>query len=235
MNNIPLYVAVLIVLSTWLTVFFFYKASSYSKTTLMVLLCWLAIQSVIGLSGFYTVTNSMPPRFPLLVLPPVILIICLFVSKTGRAFIDRLNIKTLTLLHAVRIPVEIVLFWLYIHKTVPQVMTFEGWNFDILSGISALLIYYFGFVKHRLGRSVLLLWNFACLALLINIVVIAVLSAPLPFQQLAFDQPNIAVMYFPFVWLPCCIVPLVLFAHLASIRKLLLAGKMIEVPFSTAY
>jgi hypothetical protein len=67
----------------------------------------------------------------------------------------------------------------------------------------------------------LLLWNFICLGLLINIVVNAVLSAPSVFQQFAFGQPNTAILYFPFVWLPCCVVPLVLLAHLTSIRKLL--------------
>jgi hypothetical protein len=56
--------------------------------------------------------------------------------------------------------------------------------------------------------------------LLINIVATAILSMPFPFQQLAFDRPNIAIMYFPYVWLPCCVVPIVLFAHLVSLRKL---------------
>jgi len=100
-------------------------------------------------------------------------------------------------------------------------MTFEGQNFDILSGLTAPIIFYVGFIKKRIGRKAMLVWNFLCLGLLINIVVIAVLSAPFPFQKLAFDQPNIAVLYFPFVWLPCCIVPLVLFSHVATIRQLL--------------
>jgi hypothetical protein len=65
-----------------------------------------------------------------------------------------------------------------------------------------------------------LLWNFICLGLLVNIIVNAVLSAPFPFQQFGFSQPNIAVLYFPYVWLPCGIVPLVLLSHLAVIRQL---------------
>jgi len=55
---------------------------------------------------------------------------------------------------------------------------------------------------------------------LFNIVLTAILSAPLPIQQLAFEQPNIAVMYFPFVYLPGFIVPIVLFSHLVVISKL---------------
>jgi hypothetical protein len=100
-------------------------------------------------------------------------------------------------------------------------MTFEGRNFDIISGISAPLIYYFGFVKKAIKRQWIIGWNFLCLALLANIVTTAILSAPFPFQQLAFNQPNIAIFYFPFVWLPAFVVPVVLLAHLVSIRQLL--------------
>jgi hypothetical protein len=127
----------------------------------------------------------------------------------------------LTILHIVRAPVELVLFWLFVYKAVPKLMTFEGRNFDVLSGLTAPLIYYFGFIKQYIGKKGILLWNFICLALLMNIVVNAILAAPFPIQQFGFDQPNIAVLYFPYIWLPCCIVPLVLLSHLATIKKLL--------------
>jgi len=56
-------------------------------------------------------------------------------------------------------------------------------------------------------------WNFIALGLLLNIVTNAILSAPFAFQKFAFDQPNIAVLYFPFSWLPAYIVSTVLFGH----------------------
>jgi hypothetical protein len=186
------------------------------------------MQAIVGLSGFYTITDTMPPRFLLLVLPPLFFIICLFVTAKGRQYLDSLDTKFLTILHIVRVPVELVLFWLFINKAVPELMTFEGRNFDIFSGITAPVIFYFGFIKQQVGRKIILLWNIVCLGLLINIVVNAVLSAPFPFQKFAFDQPNIAVLYFPFVWLPCCIVPLVLLSHLATIRQLLNKQKKIN-------
>jgi len=65
-----------------------------------------------------------------------------------------------------------------------------------------------------------MLWNVICLGLLFNIVINAILSAPTIFQAQAFDQPNIGVFYFPFVWLPCFIVPAVLFSHLVCLKKL---------------
>ncbi len=225
MENLPTYVSIVFGLTTILTVGLFYKATNNSKTTLLILLTWLALQTAIGLSGFYTVTDTIPPRFLLLVLPPMLFIVGLFTTSKGRQFIDSIDTKTLTILHTIRIPVEIVLFWLFVNKTVPELMTFEGRNFDILSGITAPAIFYFGFIKKQLDRKIILIWNFICLALLLNIVTNAILSAPFPFQKFAFDQPNIAVLYFPFNWLPSCVVPLVLLSHLATIRQLLNGGQ----------
>jgi hypothetical protein len=100
-------------------------------------------------------------------------------------------------------------------------MTFEGRNFDIIAGISAPIIAYFGLTKTKLNKKTILLWNFICLGLLANIVVNALFSAPSPIQKFAFDQPNIAILNFPFSWLPTFIVPIVLFGHLISIRQLM--------------
>ncbi|MFM9945539.1 MAG: hypothetical protein ACKVQB_09940 [Bacteroidia bacterium] len=221
MENLPTFIGIVFGLTTILTVLFFYKAATYSKTVLYVLCGWLLMQAFIGLTGFYTLTDTMPPRLALAVAPMFIAIAILFFTAQGRIFIDSLDTKTLTLLHTVRIPVEIVLFWLFLEGTVPQLMTFEGRNFDIISGITAPLVWYFGFVKNKLSPKLILIWNFICLGLLLNIVINAILSAPFPTQQFAFDQPNIAVLYFPFVWLPGCVVPLVLLSHLVVIRRLI--------------
>lgn len=225
MENLPIYISIVFALTTLLTVGIFYSAAGNSKTTVLILLVWLGLQTFIGLSGFYTVTDTIPPRFLLLILPPLLVIIILFTTLKGRQYIDSLDIKTLTLLHTIRIPVELVLFWLSVNKAVPELMTFEGRNLDILSGLTAPFIFYFGFIKKSLNKKVILFWNFICTGLLLNIVINAILSAPFPFQQFAFDQPNIAVLHFPFNWLPSCVVPLVLFSHLASIRQLLNNGK----------
>jgi hypothetical protein len=222
MENVAYYVHVVFIITTLITIYFFYKAAHQSKTVLTIITGWLIIQSIISLNGFYTITNTIPPRFLLAIAPPLLFILILFATARGRSFIDRLDIKALTLLHIVRILVELVLWWLFVQKTIPQIMTFEGRNPDILSGITVPVVYYFAFVRKKISNKVVLVWNIVCLLLLFNIVTTAILAAPTPFQQLAFDQPNIAVLYFPFIWLPCCIVPLVFFAHLVAIRRLVI-------------
>lgn len=221
MNNLPSYINIVFICITLLTLWLFFRAANYSKTSLFILTFWVIFQSFMGVFGFYYNLDSFPPRFLLLIVPAIIFIIVLFNTAKGQAFIDKLSIEKLTLLHTIRIAVEIVLLWLFLQKKIPQLMTFEGRNFDILSGITAPIVYYLVFVKHLMSKKMLLFWNFACLALLLNIVINALLSAPLPFQQFAFEQPNIAILYFPFNLLPSVVVPLVLFAHLVTIRRLL--------------
>lgn len=224
MAGLPFYIAGSFIITTLLALAFLYKAARGSKAVLLLSLAWLGLQGAIGLSGFYTVTTTVPPRLGLLLLPPLMAIIICFVTKGGRYFIDSLTVKWLTILHVVRVPVELVLVWLFAQKYVPQLMTFEGRNFDVVSGLTAPVIFYFGYVRRSIGRNILLGWNLICLLLLLNIVINAVLSAPGLFQRFAFDQPNVAILYFPFVWLPSFIVPVVLLAHLASIRRLLKSG-----------
>jgi len=221
MDNLPGYIYLVFGLTLLLAILLFYKATNYSKSFLTLIFVWIVFQSIISLSGFYKIANTLPPRFGLLIIPALVFIIIQFNTKKGKQFTDGLNIKTLTLFHIVRIPVELVLYWLFLQKTVPELMTFEGRNFDIFSGLSAPIIFYFGFVKKKLNRIFLLIWNFVCLALLLNIVFNALLSLPGIFQKFAFEQPNIAILHFPFVLLPSVLVPLVLFSHLASIRQLL--------------
>ena len=231
-QNLPVYISVVFGITTIVTLLAFNKVVRSSATystvkiataILLSQILWLILQGVLAFNNVYsTHLKMMPPKLLILgILPPILFIIGLFISKTGRIFIDSLPLKQLTYLNTVRIAVEIVLFCLFLNGAVPQLMTFEGGNLDILSGLTAPLIAWFGFTKKTLNRKLILTWNFICLALLINIVIRALLSTPLPIQKLAFDQPNIAILNFPFVWLPVYIVPLVLFGHLVSIRQLL--------------
>lgn len=114
--HLPLYVNIVFALTTLLTLWLFYTAAYGSKTVLGVMHGWLALQAVLGLFGFYLQTQAVPPRFPVLVLPPLLLLITLLATGRGRRFIDHLRLDQLTLLHIVRVPVEIVLFWLFIGK-----------------------------------------------------------------------------------------------------------------------
>jgi hypothetical protein len=182
----------------------------------------MIFQMALGMSGFYVDGYSLPPRFLLLLLPPILLVVVIAFSLKGKIFMDSLDLKQLTLIQSIRAGLELVLFFLYTAKAVPEIMTFEGRNFDIVSGLTAPFVYYYGFIKQRMSRTAMIAWNFIALGLALNIVITAILSAPTPLQQFGFDQPNIAVAYFPFTWLPSVVVPILIFSHFVSIRQLIL-------------
>ena len=226
-EGLPVYVSIVFLLTTLLSVWFLVSAArkaGESSTPYRILVflvpLWMLLTGYLATTDFYRYSEAVPPRVVAFgVLPSVFVIAIYFVAFRG--FIASLPLTTLTIVHVVRIPVELVLLWLFQNGQVPILMTFEGWNFDILSGMTAPIIYWIAFRSERANRVLLVIWNLATLGLLINIVTIAVLSFRTPLQQLAFDQPNVGVTYLPFIWLPAIIVPIVLFAHLAALYQLL--------------
>jgi hypothetical protein len=205
---------------TLLTVYLFYRASGKRKLVVLIVLLWMLAQAGLGLSGFYSDTSAFLPRVFFQVIPAFATIVFLFINRKTRAWIDNADAGMLTLLHSIRIGVELVIYGLFTVKLMPEILTFEGRNFDIIAGLTAPVVYYFGYVRKVIGRTGLLIWNFGCLVLLFNIVIHAALSVPTPFQQFGFEQPNVAILQFPFNWLPSVVVPLVLFSQLIVIRRL---------------
>jgi hypothetical protein len=219
-QSLPLYISLLFSATVILTIVWFYIATK-SKTFLLLAIGWVVVQTILGLSGIYRDAEAMPPKLILFgVAPAMLVIVVTFLTARGRAFIDRIDLKTITYMHSIRIPVEIVLALLFHQGFVSVLMTFEGTNFDMFSGITSPIVAYFAFRAGQQHKKLLFGWNILCLILLLNVVITAALAISSPFQQLAFDQPNVAIMYFPFNLLPTFVVPVVLFAHLVALRRL---------------
>jgi len=220
MINIPDYINWSFYFTVILTLVFLLLAAPRIDKLAALCIAWLSVQMVISTSGYYLEPDMFPPALTLLVLPPLLIVFFAVFSGYTIKSIKNFRAGWLTMLHVVRIPVEVVLYWLFKEGLVHQDMTFQGRNFDIFIGFSAPLVAYFGYVRPVLPIWVLMLWNVIGLGFLFNIVGIALMSTPGPLHMMNQDQPNEAMLNFPFAWLPCFIVPCVLFAHLASIRKI---------------
>jgi len=197
----------------------FVQASRKNAAFRFGALAWLTIVAVPALLGFFMVTDTLPPRTPLLIAPTFVMMLIAFNTKRGQAFIDGLDARALVWLSLVRVPVEICLYWLYEAGQVPEIMTFSGLNWDILAGASAPIVAFLYFTRKRMSRKLFVAWNVMVILLLATIIVIATLSVPSPFQQFGFDQPNIGILQFPIVWLPSFVAPLVFFSHFVLIRQ----------------
>jgi len=226
-QNAPTYVALIFGLTALATAGAFllavYKHSASSRIGRLVIILlppWMVVQAWVGVSGIDQNTSTVPPRLFLTGILPALVAIIICFTFFRSDLVEALPLRLLTLIHVVRIPVEVVLLWLSQSGDVPRIMTFEGWNFDILSGLFAPVVYLISFRGPQINRGILIAYNIVGLVLLANVVSIAIMSLPSPIQQVAFEQPNQAVLFFPYIWLPAVVVPLVLFSHLASLWKL---------------
>lgn len=185
---------------------------------LIGILLWASAVSVASLTGFTTNFDIFPINaMPLLLFPLLTTIILLFTDDM-KTLVVYLNIKVITQLQVFRVFVEIILWALFIQNLLPEQMTFEGRNFDILAGITALIAA--RFAPHNKGA--LIAWNIFGLALLINIVAIALLSMPTPFRVFQNEPANVIVTHFPYIFLPTFLVPLAYILHFLSLKKLLI-------------
>lgn len=231
-ENLPPYISIVFILTTFLTIGFLFHGIRQTairtipaKILIGFISFWVFFTATAAIGGFYADTSAFPPRIFIFGVFPFLLLIVSFFIFFRKNFIEKLPLKTLVLLSIIRIPVEIVIYWLFQSGLMPEIMTFEGRNFDILSGISAPFIFWLAFRNDKINRFILLIWNTFALILLVNIVSTAVLAIPSSFQQIAFEQPNRAVLFFPFIWLPSIVVPIVLFSHLIIYWKLLFASE----------
>ncbi len=199
--------------TTLVSIFLFAQAHKESRKIAFVLLGYTAIQYLLGASEFYEKTDTIPPRFILNILPTIAGILWLFFSKKGKEILAGFDRKKLALVHIVRVPVELVLYGLFVASQIPRIMTFAGNNFDIVMGFTAPVIWYFGYNRGFVSSGVIKIWHYVGLLLLINIIITAILAAPFPFQQIAFEQPNIGILTDPFNLLASVVAPLVLAAH----------------------
>jgi len=218
-ERLPQWVNVLFILTTIVTIVFFYFSNGKPLKLTVIIILWSIVHAVLAYSGYYLVTDTAIPRFGLVLIPITMLIIYSLLPRQRDMVLQARNLKISTFLHVVRLPVEIVLFQLFVYQMIPKLMTFEGINYDILMGITAPIIGYL-FVRHKLSEKGLILWNMLGLCLISGILLLGILSSELPIQQLAFDQPNRAVTYFPYILLPATIVPIVWWTHLTDILKL---------------
>ncbi|MBA3681680.1 MAG: hypothetical protein H0W73_11035 [Bacteroidetes bacterium] len=205
------------ILITLLSFALFYLGSGKDKRVLIFFLFWILVVGILSLTGFFQRTDVLPPRLLLVVIPSVFYIIHFY----KKLKVESLKVNYLLAIHILRLPIELVLYFLFLQKKIPVIMTFHGWNFDIIIGNTAIILWVYIIIsKKALNKTFFKLWNIAGIIFLSVIVFIAILSTPSPIQKFAFDQPNIAILQFPFAFLPAVVVPIVLISHLLCLKAL---------------
>ena len=175
---------------------------------------WLVLTGGLASSGFLDQWN--PPRMFLL-FGSILIFLFWSARQPWTQRLGDLSLKWLVGFQAFRIGVELLLHEAVQEGVAHPTMTWTGTNFDILPGVSALLLCPFA---DRLKPRSLQVWNVAMAVVLIFTVVTAMLAAPTPFRQIGGDPPNVFVACFPFVWLPGVLVTSAWLGHIVLFRRL---------------
>lgn len=180
---------------------------------------WLALNWLGAWCGIYSNFQSRPPTLVLAFGVAAAIVIWVALGPIGSR-LKELPIWALIGMQVFRLPLELGLHQGFVEGAVPIQMTYSGYNFDALTGLSAGIL---ALVLRRwaLPKSILMAWNSFGLGLLITIFFISVSSTPtFALFGSASHQLNTFVSRPPFVWLPTFFVPVALLGHLLLLRRL---------------
>lgn len=182
---------------------------------------WLAFTWSLAAAGLLARFDRLPPPAVWVLGGTLVVSLVVALSPVGRA-LTALPWAWLVGLQAFRLPLEWVMAEAADAGVMPVQMSFHGWNFDVVTGLSAVVVAAWA---ARGGRDlrVFWAWNLLGAALLVNIVTIAVASTPMV-RAFGEDHLNTWVFFAPFVWLPTVLVATAIIGHIVIARKLL-AGR----------
>ena len=180
----------------------------------IIFVIWTFVCGLVTYLGFINNFEALPPRIFLLFIPTIALVvwISLYVS---RDCLTSIPYGILIGAQSFRIIVELLIHQAVIEGVAPPQLTWSGMNYDIVTGVVALILAPFA---NNAPRWILYLFNVVGLWLLLQVVTVAILSFPTPFQVL--EPRNVWVVHFPFIWLPIVLVSFALMGHLVLFAKL---------------
>jgi hypothetical protein len=181
---------------------------------------WLALTAALAERGVFDDFRAMPPRILLAIGLPLAALVAVASSRRLAPLLAALPPAWPVAAQAFRIAVEIVLWRLAVAGVIPDLLSFTGRNWDILVGLSAPVVAYACFVRRAWPARVAVWWNWAGIAVLLNVVVHAQLSAPTPWRIFETDPPTTFIADLPYIWLPAFLVPLAWLLHAVSLRQL---------------
>jgi hypothetical protein len=184
---------------------------------------WAMFTGVMAYAGVLADFASFPPWIPMLVVAQLAFVVWLGWFSSWSEVLAEIPQLILVGIQCFRIPVELLLATLATRKLLAIEMTYYGRNFDVLEGITAVILVIW--LKRRGEiplRQVVLVWNLLGLSLVTVVLVHGVLSVPYPSQLLHLSVPTFVIAHFPVVWLLTVLVPLAYLLHLISIKRCLI-------------
>ncbi len=197
--------------------------AGFSRTrATLACLAWLLLPALVAASGTLARADLRP--LPAAAMIPFVLIVGagLGRSRTAERLAASAPLWTLVIVQSFRLPLELAMHRAATLHIMPIELSFSGYNFDIVTGLSALVLGVALRLRPNLSRTLVWAWNFLGIGCLAAIVAIAVASSPM--LRAFGDAPahvNTWVLTFPYVWLPTVLVVVAIAGHVVVTRALL--------------
>jgi len=179
---------------------------------------WMALTWAAAMSGILQQWDLRPPPFLFVILGTIVISLIFAFGGVGTRIAQYLPLWALVAVQSFRLPLELAMHALSERGIMPIQMSYSGRNFDIVTGATAIVVATLA-KKGLGGRRLVAAWNVLGLALLVNVVAVAIASMPL-FRLFGDDRVVTFVTYPPFVWLPAVMVLAALAGHLVIFRAL---------------
>lgn len=190
-------------------------------TVLVVTVAVMAGSALAARSGLLARFDLRPPPMLLMVLGVVALGLGTGLSPLGRRAAAALPLAALVGLQAFRLPLELVMHHAATRGIMPVQMSYSGYNFDVATGLGALVLGAALAAGARVPRPLLWLWNVWGIWCLVAVLAVALAASPM--VRAFGDAPadlNTWVLFFPYVWLPVVLVTVAIASHAMITRKL---------------
>ena len=167
----------------------------------LVVAVWLALPGLLAARGALGDFSRIPPPIAVMMLALFAAMLALAFSPLGTRLVEHAPLHALIGYQVFRVPLEFWLQAMHARGLIPEQMTWSGRNFDVVSGITALVVASLAW-RGRASRRLVWAWNWLGFALLLNIGWIAVHSLPTPLRTFVDEPPLVLPTTFPYVWLP---------------------------------
>lgn len=176
------------------------------------------LTAVLAETGVLANAAHRPPPFVLLLLGCLVVAAATALSSVGARLAASVPLSVLVGAQGFRLPLELVMHRAAKEGVMPVEMSYAGYNFDIVTGATALVLALLIYWGHA-PRALVAVWNVMGVVLLA--IVVGVAGAGLPWVA-AFGPTHLNewVLHFPYVWLPTVLVPAALFGHVLVFRRL---------------
>lgn len=197
------------------------KAKRKKSTLVICLMLWQLYIFALGQTDILS-SYELPPRFAIFLIGPAFLFTGIFIyANRNNTWLHHIPKSWLVYLQSFRILVETLFVFSVTEGVLHTNVTIEGYNFDMILGLTAPVVAFLAFSKNIISEKMVLLWNYLGLVVLASVIFVFLSTVFLP--ELYGSEGSLMPLTFtkyPYTLIAGFLMPVAVFMHVLSIVQL---------------